>query len=580
MASWTSAPAATGTQPPVEYSQYSVGTAYTPVQVRQTFGTSASSSYSQPTHYANPSVSYGAPAAPYGSSSAPPAANPPPPAPPAAGAEEPAKKKIEWPLSVRNYVQRSFLPANLDPSVTRPEMEAKLKEIISHANETGVMYNIDWDSMPLPQALIRDERTRALYAATTATTSYYHGGPNGSSSSNTNSWTSNTPVNPKKRKSNEFQENDNNSNNSGASAPPWRITASSVPVGDRLQQPLRNSKHDKYDRYDSKAATTGSSTGSITPADEPAKSKFQKQLEKRQRRFDGGYKSTYSASKSTAAAADTTPEPAGPVVGTCETLEKRYLRLTAAPKPEAVRPERVLRQTLELLKKKWRKDGNYSYICDQFKSMRQDLTVQRIRNSFTVAVYEIHARIALEKGDLGEYNQCQTQLKALYQLGLPGNPVEFKAYRILYFIHTANRAALNDAIKDLTPAETREEPIQHALQVRSSLALGNYHRFFQLYLSTPNMGAYLMDMFVGRERLAALCYICKAYKPDVRLRFITEELGFESDVDAAQFIIDQQGQDLLQERDDHIAFLTAKGVSRFEDARRAAFSKVDIKGQL
>ncbi|CDW99498.1 hypothetical protein [Sporisorium scitamineum] len=129
------------------------------------------------------------------------------------------------------------------------------------------------------------------------------------------------------------------------------------------------------------------------------------------------------------------------VVGTSTKLEKSYLRLTSAPDPRTVRPLSTLVQTLELLKKKWRTENNYSYICDQFKSMRQDLTVQRIKNEFTVKVYEIHARIALEMGDLGEYNQCQSQLRGLYAYGIKGSAMEFLAYRILYLLHTKNRRA-------------------------------------------------------------------------------------------------------------------------------------------
>lgn len=386
--------------------------------------------------------------------------------PPTQTEAPPQRKKINWPQPVRDYVQRSFDASNLLPDVPRSEMEVKLKETISSATESDTLHSLDWDNMPLPQQMIRKEKAKAALSWQQQSVDF-HVASNGSNGAQHVS---------KKRKSQEMGGNDDDS------TPPWRAT-NNRGLEDRITFDKRQ-----------------------TPQDESPKgtSKFQKTLEKRQRRFDGGYKSTYKPSPS--------PEPmSGPVVGICQTLEKRYLRLTSAPIPSEVRPEHILRQTLELLKKKWKKEGNYSYICDQFKSMRQDLTVQRIRNEFTTTVYEIHARIALEKGDLGEYNQCQSQLRALYAQKLGGNPVEFKAYRILYFIHTTNRTALNDVLADLTPAEKKEASIKHALDVRSALALGNYHRFFRLYLDTPNMGAYLMDMFVVRERLGAMANICKAY---------------------------------------------------------------------
>lgn len=70
------------------------------------------------------------------------------------------------------------------------------------------------------------------------------------------------------------------------------------------------------------------------------------------------------------------------------------------------------------------------------------------------------------------------------------------------------------------------------------------------------------------------------YKPDAKLRFITEELGFESDDESARFICEHGGQAYLGEKDDGVRLLTGKASGLFEPAKSDAFRRVDIKGQI
>ena len=102
------------------------------------------------------------------------------------------------------------------------------------------------------------------------------------------------------------------------------------------------------------------------------------------------------------------------VTGTSENLEKEYLRLTKLPRIEEVRPPEVLAKALEVVKMKWRSGEEYKRVCDMLKSIRQDLTVQHVKNALSIEVYETHARIAIEIGDWGEARQCLAVLQGLY----------------------------------------------------------------------------------------------------------------------------------------------------------------------
>jgi hypothetical protein len=148
--------------------------------------------------------------------------------------------------------------------------------------------------------------------------------------------------------------------------------------------------------------------------------------------------------------------------------------MTSLPNPEEVRPESILKKTLKLMSSKWKSGESYIYLLDQFKSMRQDLTIQKIKNEFTVKVYEVNARVSLYYKDLDQFNQCQSQLINLYKEKIKGNLVEFMAYRVIYnsLIETYE---VEKVIHDLFTTNCYYEPeIINAMEIRKSLNEKNY----------------------------------------------------------------------------------------------------------
>ena len=69
------------------------------------------------------------------------------------------------------------------------------------------------------------------------------------------------------------------------------------------------------------------------------------------------------------------------VTGTCEVLEKPYMRQQMQPLASEVRPERVLIRSIALMKDRHAKGAQYDYISEQMKSVRQVARVQPITRS-------------------------------------------------------------------------------------------------------------------------------------------------------------------------------------------------------
>jgi len=79
----------------------------------------------------------------------------------------------------------------------------------------------------------------------------------------------------------------------------------------------------------------------------------------------------------------------------------------------------------------------------------------------------------------------------------------------------------------LTSEQKSAPAVRHALEVSKALTRNNYHAFFHLFATAPNMGGYIMDHFVEEKRVQALITMCKAYMT-LPLSFLEKQLAYDS----------------------------------------------------
>ncbi|CAI0442958.1 unnamed protein product, partial [Linum tenue] len=507
-----------------------------------------------------------------------------------------------YPKSLCGYVERAF-GRYKDDDKKREACEAFMKEIITEAIAEGTLYTRDWDSMPLftlPDShSVNNEYVPCIF------TLIWDKSPIRRSKSRWEPLPEVKMLDKPVSASNEtgkfgswdkrviMQTFNGYSATKDNSLSSFRFSASQQKTPSKsAQRPMKrqrivngagltNNDDDASSDGDKDQSLTAYYSGAMALADNPEE---KKRRESRSKRFERGqghrpdinyfkpknagpanlYTKRASAlmlSKSFDDSANQAVEDidwdALTVKGTCQEIEKRFLRLTSAPDPSTVRPEDVLEKALLMVQNSQK---NYLYKCDQLKSIRQDLTVQRIRNQLTVKVYETHARLAMEVGDLAEFNQCQSQLQILYSEGIEGCLMEFAAYNLLCVIlHSNNKRDLLTSMSRLTQEAKEDGAVKHALAVRAAVTSGNYVAFFKLYKSAPNLNTCLMDLYVKKMRYQAAVCMSKSYRPTVPISYISQILGFSNAT------AEGNGEKVLTGLDECLEWLKAHGASLITD---------------
>lgn len=228
------------------------------------------------------------------------------------------------------------------------------------------------------------------------------------------------------------------------------------------------------------------------------------------------------------------------LIGTSKSLEKPYFRLAGDTLPDIseIRPLSVLKKSLNYCLKKFAKNNDYDYICEQLRSIRQDLLVQRIEDEFCVKVYETHSILAIKHHDLENLNQSMTSLETLYGLnfGVFDHICKFYGYRILYLIGVDDINGMYSFIPKIPENILMSNEIQFALKVWKASSCGEYTTFFNLMKEATPLCASVMSIKADYMRFLALSESFKSMRR-ISLSGYTEILNFKSENETREYLI-------------------------------------------
>lgn len=270
---------------------------------------------------------------------------------------------------------------------------------------------------------------------------------------------------------------------------------------------------------------------------------------------------------------------------------KKYRRSAAVseePSSEEVRPPDVLAKTMEHLKAICDENDAefhevHNFVRDRTRSIRQDFTLQGIRNESCIGIIEESVRFHImsehrlhgtdsslfsSKQNLEQLDKCLISLREMYDLrremGLHTSPnePEMQAYYMLR--QMSDPKACVQMCSGFVRDVYQSVPVQFALEVVRSVSepFGSFTKYFSCVRAAPYLTACLLHSRFVHIRSRALAIINSTHgnpngKDFIEVPTLTRMLAFEDDSETVGFC-SVMGMEIDQiHGDEHLSGVTA-----------------------